>query len=166
MDDQDSDSESIGTSIRSRKRDALLTYSIVILALIRSLRISPDIVKFSDKTPIPDTRIISPSSIIFFQEYDVDLPLPWFKEIRDKISNGTVVINFNLTRPQPYRAMAVLAIGFLFCQVTSTLLGYFTVKTLRKNMGRFSAKTYRLHFQLTMLVVAQVCLFHINFTKV
>jgi hypothetical protein len=53
----------------------------------------------------------------------------------------------------------LLAVGFIGSELVSLGLALLIFRTLRKNVAFFSAKTYRMHVQMTTLIVLQVCLY-------
>lgn len=53
--------------------------------------------------------------------------------------------------------MLVVVLGIVLASVISFGAVFAILRTLRKNARSFSARTYRLHLQLTVLLLAQVC---------
>lgn len=73
-------------------------------------------------------------------------------------ATGSVVLAmaFNSDKHNTMFVSKLIVIGFVVTEAVCFGVVYAILKVLRRNVGKFSKKTYRIHVQLTLLVVIQV----------
>jgi hypothetical protein len=73
----------------------------------------------------------------------------WFED-----REGAVIVNFY--HFESWLMVLIMAVGFTSFQAVAIVIGILAVRTLRRNSTMFSAKTYKLQMQFTVLVCVQV----------
>ena len=82
-------------------------------------------------------------------------------DILSRFYNGTAVIYINVYTERAQVFSATICVLFVLSEVIAFASACGIIYRLRKNVSHFTPKTYRMHVQLTALIIAQVALYAI-----
>jgi hypothetical protein len=90
-----------------------------------------------------------------FQEAKLRLSA-WQNKTNPIYKEGDLFISFNVIGSQFYKLTIIVITMFGFSEILSLSLICLILKTLKRNSRVFSRQTYKLYFQLTLLLAAQL----------
>lgn len=73
-----------------------------------------------------------------------------------QIPQDALIIYMNVLNPKFIYIGLGIFFAFTVAEISSFITSYFIIKTLRKNIKKFSSTTYKMHLKLTILLIIQL----------